>query len=202
MPRKSKPDALARAAAGRVNEPSPVATFPAARVRRGLAKGLPHAGGAVRKPTRSGPPLALKTSRWTAFYDATPLERIAQITHGVPAALFRAVATELRLTHQALADALGISRATVDRKLKGRESLNAPDGEALLSAAQLIGQVQRIVEESGDATGFDAGTWVAAWMTRRNAALGDERPCDLMHTGEGRALVEQLVSQMQSGSYA
>jgi Protein of unknown function (DUF2384) len=68
--------------------------------------------------------------------------------------------------------------------------------------ADLVHQVEKIVAESGNPEGFDAGQWLAAWMERSVPALGGKRPAEYMDTAEGRALISQLLAMTQSGAYA
>ena len=75
------------------------------------------------------------------------------------------------------------------------------DSDRAAHIARLVGIVQKMVEESGDPTGFDAARWTAAFLARPNHALGGELPSGYMRRGEGRAIVERLVLTMQSGAY-
>lgn len=68
--------------------------------------------------------------------------------------------------------------------------------------AKLVEQVQVMVEQSGDTTGFDAAKWVARWMEEPSPALGGNRPAAYMDNVEGQELVFNLVARMQSGAYA
>jgi hypothetical protein len=70
------------------------------------------------------------------------------------------------------------------------------------SFADLVRQVEKIVAESGNPEGFDAGQWLAAWMERSVPALGGKRPVEYMATADGRALISQLLAMTQSGAYA
>lgn len=76
-----------------------------------------------------------------------------------------------------------------------------PEGDRAGHIARLVGIVQKMVEESGDPTGFDAAHWTAAFLARPNHALGGQPPSEYMTTEEGRAIVERLVLSMQSGAY-
>lgn len=67
--------------------------------------------------------------------------------------------------------------------------------------SSLAALVQRVVDESGDPTGFDASAWTVRWLGRPNPALGGACPAEYMATPEGRALVETLIMRMQSGAY-
>jgi uncharacterized protein (DUF2384 family) len=68
--------------------------------------------------------------------------------------------------------------------------------------AALAAVVQRIVNESGDPTGFDALEWTRDWLHASVPALGGARPIEYMGTPDGRALIESLILQIQSGAYS
>lgn len=67
---------------------------------------------------------------------------------------------------------------------------------------RLTRRVQAIVEESGNPEGFDALRWTEAFLLRPMPALGRKTPNKFMETEEGQALLENLISRMQSGGYA
>ena len=48
--------------------------------------------------------------------------------------------------------------------------------------AKLIGQVQAMIEESGDAEGFEAADWFARWLEGPLPAFGGQRPTELLDT--------------------
>jgi len=74
--------------------------------------------------------------------------------------------------------------------------------ERVIGLAKLVGQVETMVRESGDPTGFDAARWVSAWLNQPNPALGGRRPIELMGTVTGQEVVSGLLARMQSGAYA
>ena len=59
-----------------------------------------------------------------------------------------------------------------------------------------------MVAESGEPAGFDAGAWLARWLTEPLPSLGGTRPADLLDTMEGQGLVSTALAQLQSGAYA
>ena len=67
---------------------------------------------------------------------------------------------------------------------------------------RLLGQLQAMLQESGNPEGFDASAWLSVWMSTPVPAFGGARPLDLMTTMTGQATVSQLLAQMQSGTYA
>jgi len=75
------------------------------------------------------------------------------------------------------------------------------EGDRATYIARLVGIVQKMVDESGDPTGFDAANWTAAFLARPNHALGGQLPSECLRTEEGRAIVERLLLSMQSGAY-
>lgn len=75
------------------------------------------------------------------------------------------------------------------------------ESDRAANIVRLVGIVQRMVEESGDAAGFDAAHWTAAFLARPNHALGGQLPIECMRTQEGHAIVERLVLNMQCGAY-
>jgi putative toxin-antitoxin system antitoxin component (TIGR02293 family) len=131
-----------------------------------------------------------------------PHERIAAIKDGVPAAQLGLLAERMQIPKESLITTLGLSRATVNRKARDLKTLSQDESERVLGVAYLIGQVENMVEESGAAQGFDAATWVAAWLHAPLPALGNKPPASYMDTVEGQKLVSGLLAMGQSGAYA
>ena len=67
---------------------------------------------------------------------------------------------------------------------------------------RLVTRVQAIVDESGNPEGFNAAEWVARWIDRPTPALGGKTPNDFLETADGQALIENVISRMQSGAYS
>jgi len=145
----------------------------------------------------------LRRERSIAVLYALPtLERMQLVRDGVPATLLGVLATAMGVTKETLYSMLQLPRATVNRKVRSGERLGPPESERVIGLVRLIGEVQTIVEESGDPVGFDAPRWVASWLDHPLPALGGERPATYMDTADGRDLISGLVAQMQSGAYA
>ena len=68
--------------------------------------------------------------------------------------------------------------------------------------SKLVGLVQQMVNEGGDPVGFDAHAWTVDWLTHPVPALGGACPADYLQTEDGRAVVETLLMQIQSGAYS
>lgn len=72
------------------------------------------------------------------------------------------------------------------------------------SVARLLAEVEQIVRESGDPSrtpGFDAATWLAAWLATPMPVLGGRTPAEHLETAEGVERVSRLLRAQQSGAY-
>jgi putative toxin-antitoxin system antitoxin component (TIGR02293 family) len=141
-------------------------------------------------------------ARYLALYDFSPVDRIEAVRGGIPASLLTTLADDMAVPKDRLYRWLGIARATANRRIKAGEVLSQDEGERALGVARLVGQVERVVAESGNPQGFDAARWTAAWLASPNRSLGGKAPGDFLDTAEGRVLVSGLIAQMQSGAYA
>lgn len=151
----------------------------------------------MRRGKRAGA-TALST---IALYRATPQERIDLIRRGVPAAEAKRLFADLSLGQGAGFKALNLSPATVNKKAKQGDTLSPGESERILGFARLVGQVEAMVQESGEPAGFDARAWMARWLTEPLPAIGGLRPADLMDTMEGQGLVSVALARIQSGAY-
>lgn len=136
------------------------------------------------------------------YYRANPLDRIAIIRGRVPAAYVLALTESMQIPKERLYGTLNLARATVDRKIQKRQRLSQEESERILAVVRLIGQVDSMVQESGDPHGFDAPRWAAEWLQRPHPALGGRTPGELLDTADGRSLVADLLAQQQSSAYA
>lgn len=121
---------------------------------------------------------------------------------GVNPSVVRHLARDMQYDQGALVNLLGVARATYNRKVKTRKPLDLASSERVIGVMRLVGQVKQMVEESGDATDFDASAWVGNWLEQPLTALGGKAPRDYMDSAPGQELVSQLLAQAQSGAYA
>jgi putative toxin-antitoxin system antitoxin component (TIGR02293 family) len=147
--------------------------------------------------------------RWTMpagvtvkrIYGASPFVRIELVRGGVPASFVANLSQAMKVSRERIYQTMGLPRATVDRKVREEQSLNADESERVLGLVQLIGQAQAIVNESGGPEDFDAAAWVGHWLSEPHPVLGGRTPGELMDTAEGRSLVGDLMLQQQSSAY-
>lgn len=158
--------------------------------------------GLAKSTTPPAAPRRTAGSRYLEFFRADPLERINRIKRGVSAADAKLILAHLHLPQGETLKALKLSQATVNKKAKQDQMLAPDEGERVLGMAKLVGQLEAMVEESGDPVGFDAAGWLSQWLREPIPALGGARPFDLMDTMEGQTLVSRTLAQAQSGAYA
>jgi putative toxin-antitoxin system antitoxin component (TIGR02293 family) len=170
------------------------------RARSGLAPvaGLTalDGGRAKARPAPSG------KGRYLVYFNAEPMQRVDWVRSGAPATLVEELAQSMAITKERLVNTLALSRATVDRKVRENKRLSPDETARLLGMARLVGQVEAMVAESGDPTGFDAAQWLSGWLDRPLPALGHRRPAELMDTTDGQSIVSNLLARAQSGAFA
>jgi putative toxin-antitoxin system antitoxin component (TIGR02293 family) len=200
---KAKSVPAAKPNTGRVSAAKPAA----ARAGKKAAE-RPAAKGAVRTPAKRKPAVAASARdkaaalSYITVYRASPLERIDMIRRGVPASEAKRIFTELPIGQGAGFKALNLSTATVNKKAKHGDTLSPEESERVVGFAKLVGQLEAMVQDSGDPTNFDAPAWMARWLTEPLPALGGVRPADLVDTMEGQGLVSAALAKIQSGAYA
>lgn len=143
-----------------------------------------------------------RISSFRDVYSLPAVERDALVRAGVPAEFAELLVESMGIAKERFYRILNLSRSTLERKLHAKADMSTPESERVIGLAKLIGQVEAMVSESGDATGFDAAKWFAAWSAEPSAALGGRRPEDLLETADGRDAVSKLLAQMQSGAFA
>lgn len=169
--------------------------------------------GAISPPVRGKKMVGTKTSALTQdrlknslpygeMFRSSLGKRVDVVRAGVEAEVVRILARDLQYEQGVLMDRLGFSRATISRKIKAGKRLDLSASERVVGAMRLVGQVKQMVEESGDARGFDASAWVGLWLEQPLPALGGKAPAEFMNSATGQELVAQLLAQTQSGAYA
>ena len=170
-----------------------------------------ESGGIRRQQTTLKPKVAQAPSQPSALskswsfveiFDLDAMHRVQAIKQGLPATLPGDMALRMGISKERLYLTLGLPRATVERKARESKPLSPDESSRVLGIGHLVGQVQRMVEESGQPKGFDAAAWVARWLEKPVPALGGMKPAELMDTAEGQGIVSNLLSRTQSGAYS
>lgn len=158
-------------------------------------------GAALEKMTR-GEKVGPAALSYLELYRAEPKDRIRIVKVGIAAWVAKRLVVDLHVEQGVLFPALNLSIATVNRKATRNEPLASDEGERVVGVAKLVGQLQAIIEESGDPEGFDARAWLSNWLREPLPTLGGARPLDMLDTMEGQALVSDALARIQSGAYA
>lgn len=145
---------------------------------------------------------AMPAGFFLGLYKARPIEKIEQINQGIQAERVPGLARLLGLNQLDVIGIVGLARSSINRKVSNGSLLAKDEGERILGVEALIGQVEAMVLESGDPTGFDAGKWVGDWIKTPNAALGGIPPASFLNTVEGQKLVASILAMAQTGAYA
>lgn len=155
------------------------------------------------RAVRTGKFVTVKVGEsYREIFAASPQARIAMIRNGVPAIEAKRLVQALGVEQKVFYQALGLKTATVNRKITQSEQLASDESERLLGVARLIGQVEAIIAESGDAQGFDAPEWLSRWLREPLPALGGTPPMALLDTMEGQSMVSEALARIQTGAYA
>lgn len=144
----------------------------------------------------------LSVTNFSGMYRLDPIERIEIVKRGVPAGEVAKLAKSMGRPKKHIFELLGLPRATVDRQARTKQQLSIEQGERVVGFSKLVGQVQVMVEQSGDSENFDAAKWVTDWLDRPAPALNGRRPGEYMDTAEGQEIVSGLIAKIQSGAYA
>ena len=121
-----------------------------------------------------------------------PLEVLALLRGGLPAAMFEQVASALGLSTSLLAEKLGIARRTVTRRQGSGTPLSPETSEKLLRVAR-VRNLGRTLFTSDEA--------VSEWLFKLDASLGDMAPLDLLDTDLGAREVENLLRGLVYGHF-
>ena len=145
---------------------------------------------------------SVKTLPYIHIFEQALFSQSELVKQGLAAWVVKSLAKDLDLDQTALVECLGIARSTYSRKLREKKFLGISESERVLGVARLIGQVQSMVEQSGDPNDFDAKQWVGQWLEQPLPALNNRAPLEMLDTASGQELVSQLLMQVQSGAYA
>jgi len=163
--------------------------------------------------------------QYHVFADADSRTQIDTVRRGLPARFLSAMSADMQVSKEQLFDWTNIARATANRKIAADVTLTVEESERAFCVAKLIGLVATMVGNNGEAgkqnankkknaktnadatlntaaNAFDAAKWTANWLGEANHALGGAMPGEYLDTAEGRALVAQLITQIESGVYA
>jgi putative toxin-antitoxin system antitoxin component (TIGR02293 family) len=138
-----------------------------------------------------------------AVADATPAQIMATERRGVHGQLLKDLSRRMNLPANRLFNIVGIPKATAEKKVAAGELVGGSGGQATLGMVKLLGIAKGIVDSStsDQAREFDSAKWLGQWLERPQAALGGEKPADLIDTPTGIDVVARLLGSIASGAY-
>ena len=136
------------------------------------------------------------------IFQMRPIDRAGLIKKGAPASMLIQISTDMGFSRDKVGKMIGVPPATASRRLAKNANLSMEESERLVGLTKLIGQVESIVRESGDATNFEPARWFSRWIETPVQALGNKKPEEFLDTSDGREAISTLLAQMQSGAYA
>lgn len=89
-------------------------------------------------------------------------------------------------------DALVIPKRTLARRKAAREKLTVEETDKALRLARIVAEADRV---------FGSPEKSSRWLRRRNAALGNLPPLDLLKSETGARTVDDLLGQIDHGMF-
>jgi putative toxin-antitoxin system antitoxin component (TIGR02293 family) len=122
----------------------------------------------------------------------SPLDWVALIRHGIPAAAVDVLTRFTRLTQAELAAAVGIPERTLARR-KREGKLNSEESARLLRLARVVARGEEVFED------LDA---CIHWLKSPNASLAGATPLSLLDTDIGAEGVMDTLGRIEQGVFA
>ena len=113
-----------------------------------------------------------------------------QVRKGLPMKALDDLARLLNVDHASLADILGTSMRTLQRRARESERLGAVASDRLARVRRILDLATHVLGESDKA---------ARWLTSESRALGGEVPLHMLDTDIGTQRVQQELRQMEFG---
>jgi putative toxin-antitoxin system antitoxin component (TIGR02293 family) len=121
-----------------------------------------------------------------------PAKKIAMIREGVDVALLISAGQYYGISQARLSQLIGVSDATVARKIKAGGRLSPQESERLARIAAVEAEADDV---------FDSPDLARRWMLEHNLALG-EPPLSLLDTDAGAEEVRKVLASIAYGGAA
>jgi len=127
---------------------------------------------------------------FTAILDANSSGLVAMTRHGVDSAVAVALAQKLDVPTSRIAPWIGLSRATLDRKIRNHDTLDLVASDRVVRFTQLWKLAVRL---------WGSENAARQWLTMPEQALGGMPPVEAAVTEIGSRQVEDLMGQIAHG---
>lgn len=138
----------------------------------------------LRKPPKAG----LKE----LFLDYSPSQLIEAIRVGLPVHELKGLQASLAVPMEKLVPMLGISKATLHRRMAGKR-LGSAESERVVRFARLMDKAVQVMESEENAR---------RWLNSPQIGLGGAVPLDYAGTEVGAREVEDLLGRIEHGVYS
>ena len=122
----------------------------------------------------------------------TSIEKMDLVEEGISKKALENLKNNAELDYDQLAEMLNVARATLINK-KGNAKFNHDVSDKILGLADIYSYGYEVFE---DRDRFNE------WIFRKNQALGNQTPFDLLHNSFGREEVKNLIGRIDHGIYS
>ena len=118
---------------------------------------------------------------------------VEAVREGFPAAAFGRVIREAGLSQEEAMRSLRLARASIFRKLAGKQRLGPDESQKLARLARVVLLAEHVLEDAAQGR---------EWLRTPIPALGGVRPVDMLDTDEGARMVEEELLRIEYGFFA
>jgi putative toxin-antitoxin system antitoxin component (TIGR02293 family) len=145
------------------------------------------------KTKMTAAPKAFKTIKDLDARIANKSQMHTLIKHGMPIRIADDLKSLLSLGDSGLAEILGITSKTLQRKRKARTTLTPVESDRLYRLQAIFALAVKVLGSKEDAK---------EWLSTSQIDLGDRIPLELLTTSAGASLVEEVLNRMEYGVLA
>jgi len=126
----------------------------------------------------------------TNLIAGSPEDVIGRTRAGFPASALIDLSDFLELPRTRLYEAVGVSRSTMENRIKKKQTLSADEGDKVVRIAKTIARAAEVLGGEDPAR---------QWMSRRIRSIGDVDPVSLLDTQAGYELVMDTLGRIEHG---
>ncbi len=123
----------------------------------------------------------------------TTLELMPLIRRGLPPASLEALARQMDMPPLATAEAIGLVKRTIARRIQQRQTLDPEESERVVRLARILAQTTAILGSREKAR---------RWLRKPNRALGGDPPIAMLDTDIGAQAVLDELGRIDYGVFA
>jgi len=137
-----------------------------------------------------------------SLYDPNWQENIKLVKQGFNPSYLVNFAKNAKISRDRIYLMLGLSRSTVEKKIKDNALLNLDQSERVLGLYKLVSKLSEMLSEKRDPNVSTACAMLMEWLEAPMPTLNGKAPFELMDAADGRNVVLNLLEKIEAGSYA